>query len=185
MHAADARERDFLRKDDMREQVGWRAAILFEKTDAEQSGCGGLPVKLARKLLGLVPCSSMRHDFARNESPHRVAQRLVLIGERRMRLHAGSSSTSKCPGATCAPGATCTAFTRAAGGTLSACAICMASGTTRAFQAAVVSPAFAWTAPTRPFIGAISRPSLAAALRRAGGACAVFSRRKLLPPRAR
>ena len=80
---------------------------------------------------------------------------------------------------TCAPAATCTALTRTARGTLSACSIFIASSTTSARPASAVSPAFALTATTRPFIGATSRPSLAAAARRAGGACAVFSRLKL------
>jgi hypothetical protein len=37
----------------------------------------------------------MRRDLARNETAHGVAQRLVFVGEGRMRLHAGSSSISR------------------------------------------------------------------------------------------
>src|SRR5207302_9252582 len=119
MHAADPGERDLLGEDDMGEQAGGRAAVFFRETDAEQARGGRLPVKLARKFLRLVPCGGMRRDLARNEAPHGLAQRLVLVGERRMRLHgAGSSSTNRCPGATCAPGVTCTALIRAASGTL-------------------------------------------------------------------
>src|SRR2546421_8570119 len=180
MHAADTRECDLLGKDHMREQVGGRAAVFFREADAEQAGGCRFPVKFTRKFLRLVPRSGMRHDLARDEAAHRVAQRLVLLGQRGVRLHdAGSSSTSKCPGATCAPGATCTALTRADCGTLSACSIFIASSTTSARPGSAVSPALAFTATTRPFIGATRRPSLAAAPRRAGGAWVMFSRRKL------
>ena len=78
------------------------------------------------------------------------------------------SSARSCPGATCAPAVTCTALMRAACGTLSACSIFIASSTISARPASAVSPALAWTATTRPFIGATRRPSLArrGALRR-------------------
>ena len=132
MHAADAGERDLLGEDHVGEQVRGRAAVFLREADAEQARGGGLAVELARKFLRLVPGGGVRRDLARNEAAHGVAQRLVLVGEGRMRLHAGSSSTSSCPGATCAPGATCTALTRAACGTLSACSIFIASSTTSA-----------------------------------------------------
>ena len=107
MHAADSGERDLLRQDDMREQVRRRAAVFLRKADPEETGGRGLAVKLARELLRFIPSGSMRHDFALHEAAHGVAQRLVLVGQRRVRLHgAGSSSARSWPGETCAPGVT-------------------------------------------------------------------------------
>ena len=64
-----------------------------------------LLVKLARKLLRLVPRGGVRRDLARHEAAHGLAHRLVLGRQGRMdEGHAVSSSASNCPGATCAPG---------------------------------------------------------------------------------
>ena len=57
-----------------------------------------LPVELARKLLRLVPGGGMRQDLARDEAPHGLAQRLVLRGERGMRLHDALELDQQLPG---------------------------------------------------------------------------------------
>ena len=98
MHAADAGERDLLGEDHVGEQVGRRAAVFLGKSDAEQARSRGLAVELARKFLRLVPGGGVRRDLARHEAAHGLAQRLVLGGERRMRLHARLQLDQQLPG---------------------------------------------------------------------------------------
>ena len=167
-------------------QVGRRAAVLLGKADAEQARGGGLAVELARKLLGLVPGGDVRRDLARHEAAHGVAQRLVLVGERGMRFHAGSNSTSSCPGDTCAPAATCTALTRdGAGSVQHVLHLHRFQHDERAPGLDAVAGRRTCTATTRPFIGATSRPSPAPAARRARRVRRCSVRLWLAPPRAR
>src|SRR6188474_53417 len=177
MHPTRACERDFLRQHDVHQQVGGRAAVFLGKTDAQKSGRRRLLVHLPRKLTCLVPIVDVRDDLARDEAPHGLAERFVLVAQRGVRLHAGSNSTSSCPGETWMPAATCTALTLTGAGSESPCSIFIASSTTSRLPASKRSPAFAWTATTRPFIGAASRPSPTCPARFAGGARSVFSRR--------
>ena len=76
--AAGARARQLLRIDDAIEAVAGDAAVLLRKAQLQQADGGGLLVKLARKLPGLVPLGGVGLDLARNEPAHRLAEGCVL-----------------------------------------------------------------------------------------------------------
>ena len=98
--------REFLCADDAEEVVSRRAAVLLGKSHAKQSGRRGLPVEFAWEFARFVPGRRVRQDLAINEAPDCVTPGLVLLHQRGMRLHAGSNSISRFPGATCAPAVT-------------------------------------------------------------------------------
>ncbi len=64
---AGAGARQFLRRHDPHELVGLRAAILLGKAEPQQPDRGRLPIKLARKLAGLVPFMGERLDLPRQK----------------------------------------------------------------------------------------------------------------------
>ena len=75
---AGAGARQLLRSHDFHELVGGHTAIFFRETEPQQPDLGRFPIKLARKLAGLVPFMGIRFDLARHEAAHHVAEGLVF-----------------------------------------------------------------------------------------------------------
>ena len=83
---AGAGARQLLRGHDLHELVGGDTAEFFREAEPEQPDLGSFPIKLARKLAGLVPFMGVRLDLARHEAAHHIAERLVFGGiERALR----------------------------------------------------------------------------------------------------
>ena len=61
------------------------AAVLLGELEAEEAELGAAREQLARELARLLPLVDVGRDLLGDEAPHRLAQLLVLVGERRQR----------------------------------------------------------------------------------------------------
>jgi hypothetical protein len=77
---AGAGARQLLARHDLHELVGRHAAIFLGKAEAEQADLGGLDIKRARKLAGLVPLMRVRLDLVADKAAHHLAKGFVLGG---------------------------------------------------------------------------------------------------------
>lgn len=81
LHAAAARARHLLDRDEVMEDVGRRAAERFVVADAEGTQGTELAIELARKGFGLVPVVRERDDLAVDEFAQRRSEDFMLGAE--------------------------------------------------------------------------------------------------------
>src|SRR4029079_3006946 len=73
------------------------APVLLRVADAQEAELPHAREQLPWELAGLLPPRHVRPDLARDERAQRLAQRLVLIGERRDGRHARTRSAASGP----------------------------------------------------------------------------------------
>jgi hypothetical protein len=81
--AAAARARELLDPDGVVHVVAPLAAVLGLELEAQEAELTAAVVELAGKLARLLPLLDVRGDLLSDEAPHRLAQLLVLLRERR------------------------------------------------------------------------------------------------------